>query len=141
MFSGADICYPIGDQGIPHEQWLGEVIRDSHGWQSFQRPDKIAEAIKLVSPIKLWDEVAKVLNSTAANVRNDLQLIIDRRNKISHEADMDPTNPGFRWPITPSLATYVVGFIDDLAHAIFKVSVLSPWRGRMRGPYLVPASK
>jgi len=54
---------------------------------------------------------------------------------------MDPTNPGFRWPITPSLATYVVGFIDDLAHAIFKALSLSPWRGRMRGPYLVPASK
>src|SRR5438105_4884165 len=72
--------------GIPHEQWLGEVIGDNHGWQSFQQPEKIAEAIRLISPIKLWDEVGKVLNLTATNVRNDLQLIIDRRNIISHEA-------------------------------------------------------
>jgi hypothetical protein len=110
-------------QGVPHAKWLGEAIRESHGWQSFQQPDKIAEAIKLITPIKLWDEVAKVLNSTAKNVRDDLQLIVDRRNKISHEADMDPTNPGFRWPITPNLANHVIRFIDDLAHAVFAVSV------------------
>jgi hypothetical protein len=109
-------------QGVPHAKWLGDTIRESHGWQSFQQPEKIAEAIRLITPIKLWDEVAKVLNSTAKNVRDELQLIVDRRNKISHEADMDPTNPGFRWPITPNLANDVVKFIDDLAHAIFAVS-------------------
>jgi hypothetical protein len=110
-------------QGVPHAKWLGEAIRESHGWQSFQQPDKIAEAIKLISPIKLWDEVAKVLKSTAQNVRDDLQIIVDRRNKISHEADTDPANPGFRWPITPDLANYVVSFIDALVRAIFTVSV------------------
>jgi hypothetical protein len=114
-------------QGVPHAKWLGEAIRNSHGWQSFQQPDKIADAIKLITPVKLWDEVAKVLNSSAKNVRDDLQLIVDRRNKISHEADMDPTNPGFRWPITPSLANDVVRFIDDLAHAIVSVTQ-SPMR-------------
>jgi HEPN superfamily RiboL-PSP-like protein len=110
-------------QGVPHAKWLGEVIRENHGWQSFQQPDKIAESIRLITEIKLWDEVAKVLNSTAKNVRDDLQLIVDRRNKISHEADMDPTNPGFRWPITPNLANDVVRFINGLAHAIFTVAV------------------
>jgi hypothetical protein len=110
-------------QGIPHDKWLGEAIRESHGWQSFQNPDKIAEAMKLITSIKLWDEVGKLLNSTARNVRADLELIVERRNKISHEADMDPTNPGFRWPITLQQANDVVSFIDDLGHAIFRASI------------------
>jgi RiboL-PSP-HEPN len=110
-------------QGIPHDKWLGDAIRERHSWQSFQNPDKIAEAMRLIAPINLWDEVSKLLNSTAKNVRADLELIVERRNKISHEADMDPTNPGFRWPITPQQADYVVRFIDDLGHAIFRVSI------------------
>jgi hypothetical protein len=33
-----------------------------------------------------------------------LKVIIDRRNTIAHEADMDPTNPGFRWTINANMA-------------------------------------
>ena len=29
----------------------------------------------------------------AADAKVRLELIVDRRNKIAHEADMDPTNP------------------------------------------------
>jgi hypothetical protein len=32
----------------------------------------------------------------AQDVKTWLQLIVDRRNKIAHESDMDPANPGFR---------------------------------------------
>jgi hypothetical protein len=48
---------------------------------------------------------------------------VDRRNKIAQEADMDPTNPGFRWPITDDLAANALDFIERLAEAIFKVAI------------------
>jgi hypothetical protein len=45
--------------------WFDNLIREKHSWQSFQYPDKIAEAIRLISEIKLWDEVAKELGFEA----------------------------------------------------------------------------
>ena len=111
-----------GFSGQAHEQWLGEAVREKHSWLSFQHPDKIAEAIRLISPAKLWEKVGKELAVPAKDVKVRLELIVERRNKIAHEADMDPTNPGIRWPITDALATDALDFLDRVAGAIFKVA-------------------
>ena len=84
--------------------------------------DKIAEAIRLISPIKLWEEVGKVAGLPGQDVKARLELVVDRRNKIPHEADMDPTNPGFRWPIDEAMASNALDFIDSVAEAIFNVA-------------------
>jgi hypothetical protein len=47
---------------------------------------------------------------------------LDRRNKIAHEADMDPTNPGYRWPINEALIRDAIDFIERIVQAIFKVA-------------------
>lgn len=112
----------LGLTGQSHEIWLGEAIRDKHSWLSFQHPDKIADAIRLISSIKLWEEVGKELGLPAKDIKARLELIIDRRNKIAHEADMDPTNPGFRWPINSVLAHDALDTLDQIAEAIFKVA-------------------
>jgi hypothetical protein len=109
-------------KGEPHETWLGDAVRDSHSWLSFQRPEKIADAVRLISPVKLWEEVGKELNQPAKDVKLRLDLIIERRNRIAHEADMDPANPGFRWPITETLANDAVLFLEKVGQAIFKVT-------------------
>lgn len=112
-----------GLNGQAHELWLGDAVREKHSWLSFQQPDKIADAIRLISPVKLWEQVEKELGQSAQDVRMRLELIIDRRNKIAHEADMDPTNLGFRWPIDAALSTDALDFIEKVAEAIFKVVV------------------
>jgi hypothetical protein len=90
---------------------------------SFQQPDKIADAIRLISSIELWNLVAIELGMSSADVKTGLKIIIDRRNTIAHEADMDPTNPGFRWTINANMANEATDFIDRIAEAIFKVAV------------------
>jgi hypothetical protein len=50
------------------------------------------------------------------------RICIDRRNKIAHEADMDPTNPGFRWPIDFQMASDALNEIERVGEAIFKVA-------------------
>jgi hypothetical protein len=109
--------------GQSPENWLGDAVRDKHSWLSFQHPDKIADAIRLISPVKLWEYVGNELGIPAADVKVRLELVVDRRNKIAHEADMDPTSTGFRWPISPTIAVDAVTFIDEVGHAIFKVAV------------------
>lgn len=109
--------------GQSHESWLGDTVREKHTWLSFQHPDKIAEAIRLISTKKLWEEVGKELSLAAADVKLRIEMIVERRNKIAHEADMDPTNPGFRWPINAQMARDALDEIERVAEAVYKVSV------------------
>jgi hypothetical protein len=106
----------LGAPGRP--DWLEDAVRMSHGWQSFQHPDKIRDAMKLISPMKLWPEVADHLGMDTKSVKTKLELIVDRRNKIAHEADMDPTYPGTRWPIDQAMVTDALEFLVSVATAI-----------------------
>jgi hypothetical protein len=109
--------------GQSHESWLGDTVREKHSWISFQHPDKIADAIRLISPKKLWEDVGRELNLPAKEVKLRVEMIVDRRNKIAHEADMDPANPGFRWPISHQMASDALDEIERIAQALFKVAV------------------
>lgn len=109
--------------GSPHATCVGDTVREKHSWQSFQDPDKLADAIRLMSPVKLWEEVGRELGLPPKDVKTRLKLIVERRNKIAHEADQDPINPGFRWPIDALMTNDTVDFIENVADAIYKVSV------------------
>jgi hypothetical protein len=111
------------ENGLPFETSVGEAVREKHSWQSFQDPDKIADVIRLISSVQLWDAVGGELGIPPQDVKTRLKLIVDRRNKIAHEADMDPANPGFRWPITKQLVNDAVDFIEQVCTAICKVAV------------------
>lgn len=110
----------IGDTS--KDEWLDLAIREAHSWLSFQQPEKIADAIRLMSAVQLWESVSREMGMTAKGVKTQLNAIVDRRNKIAHEADMDPTNPGHRWPIDEALVEEALDFLDKLTAAIFKVA-------------------
>lgn len=99
--------------------WLDDEIRTRHSFQSFQHPDKIADAIRLISDVPLWDEVAKGMGMKPKEVKQRLVLIIERRNKIAHEADVDPSFPGKRWPIDAPMVDDAVRFLSEIAESIF----------------------
>ena len=103
--------------------WLDAEIQERHGYQAFQHPDKIADAVRLFSSCELWPSVAAQLNLTPDDVKNRLRAIINRRNQIAHEADLDPSYPGAdnRWPISPSDITSTLDFILDVCAAIDSV--------------------
>jgi len=98
--------------------WLETEIRTNLGYRSFQQADKIAEAIHLISDVKLWGEVAQRLSQDAENVKGQLKLIVNRRNQIAHEADLDPTVPGNRWPIDAPLVNDSINFIEQVVESI-----------------------
>ena len=103
--------------------WLDTEIRERHGHLAFQHPDKIADAVRLFSSCELWPSIAAQFNLTAEDVKNHLRAIINRRNQIAHEADLDPSYPGTgnRWPISPSDITNTLDFILDVCEAIHSV--------------------
>jgi hypothetical protein len=107
---------------LNNASWLEDEIRERLGYQSFQQADKIADAIRYVSDKKLWDEVATKMSKPAKDIKQQLNSIVDRRNKIAHEADIDPTfNIGSRWNIDEVLVDDAVDFIDQLVESIHQI--------------------
>lgn len=100
---------------------LEAEIRMRHGYQAFQQPDNIADAIRLFSAVDLWRDVATALGLRPEDVRSQLKLIVDRRNKIAHEADVDPSYPGQRWPISRRDVEQSIAFVEDIAETVFKL--------------------
>ena len=98
--------------------WVDNAIRQNHSYLSFQHPDKIADAIRLIYEAPLWPAIEVRLGAPARDIKEQLKLIVDRRNKISHEADIDPSFPGARWPISYRDSTFATDFIEKLVEAI-----------------------
>ena len=104
-----------------NDGWLEDQIRTSHSYRSFQTPDNIADAVRLVSDVQLWDSVATQMGAPPQNIRAQLRLIVNRRNQIAHEADIDPSLGGRSWPIDFTGADEAVTFTERLAEAIYTV--------------------
>ncbi|MFP5274320.1 HEPN domain-containing protein [Coleofasciculus sp.] len=107
---------------LNNASWLEDEVRERLSYQSFQQPEKIADAIRLISDKKLWEEVAQTLSRSAKDLKQQLSAIVDRRNKIAHEADIDPTyNIGSRWNIDESLVSDAVKFVEQVVETIHQI--------------------
>lgn len=100
-------------------------VRNQLSTQTFQMPDKIADGIRLVSTVELWNEVALSLGATQATktiqakaTRQNVALIAQRRNKIAPEGDLQPVLPRSPWPITQSDVTFVSSEIERVVKAM-----------------------
>lgn len=101
------------------EQWLDDEIRTRNGYRSFQTPDNIADAVRLVSEVQLWNEIASRMSMSSQEVRERLQLIVDRRNRIAHEADANPSPYEDRFLIDRQMVADAVDFIESVAESMY----------------------
>ena len=104
-------------------------VRGQLGYVTMQDPEKIAEGVRLFSTVELWNEVALKYGATPATkateakrLKKELSLVVQRRNKIAHEADIDASNPGSRWPITATMVRAALDFIEKLTRGIYNVA-------------------
>jgi hypothetical protein len=95
---------------------------------TYQYPDDIADGVRLISPCKLWNDVTIKLGATGAtltshkeSLKKRLSLVVDRRNKIVHEGDLQPTIPRTPWPISRGDVSDVAAFIYEIVCAIDSV--------------------
>jgi hypothetical protein len=98
---------------------LDQEIRRLHGFQTFQRAEHITQALALLGMRGVWEKTARPLGMPSAQVKAQLNLIVDRRNRIVHESDIDPTlGIGEKYPIDRMLVDVAVTFIDKLGHCL-----------------------
>uniref|UniRef100_A0AAE4GF33 HEPN domain-containing protein n=1 Tax=Herbaspirillum huttiense subsp. nephrolepidis TaxID=3075126 RepID=A0AAE4GF33_9BURK len=100
-------------------------VRRQHSFLTFQDPDKIADAIRAISTIELWNEVAlkwgassNTKRDEAKKIKRQLSQIVERRNKIAHEGDLQPVIPRIPWPIDSNSVSEVANFLDRLVATI-----------------------
>jgi hypothetical protein len=100
-------------------------VRSQLSRNTFQHPDNIADAVRLCCGVELWNEVAIRLGATPQNkitiakgLRRDLSLIVERRNKIAHEGDLQPTISREPWPISQADVAFVANHIEKIVRAI-----------------------
>lgn len=99
--------------------WIEDEIRTRHSWLSFQDPDKLADAIRLIHTNPIWSDLSEKLLVDKKILKDRLKLIVERRNKIAHEADMNPTDPGSKWPISPDMVTESIDYLNLLVVNIY----------------------
>lgn len=100
-------------------------VRSRLSLLTYQDPDKIADGIRFISDFELWNEIALKHGATPATkiarakaLRLELSLIVERRNKIAHEGDLQPSTPRIPWPISGPDVLHVKNVIFSIVTAI-----------------------
>lgn len=98
-------------------QIIDSAIRKVSIRYTYQSPVKIELALKLINVTGIWGKVARQLSMRAISIRTQLGLIISRRNKIAHEADINNLT-GEKTPITKQDVDHTVTFISKIVNSI-----------------------
>jgi hypothetical protein len=100
-------------------------VRRQLGFISFQDPEKIADGIRLCSGVELWNAVALHQGATQATkselakkIKRQLSAIVERRNKIAHEGDLQPALAITPWSVNQTDLVTVANFIERTVDSI-----------------------
>jgi hypothetical protein len=105
---------------INRELLLDSYIREATSKLSFQSPQSIEYALSLIGLKKIWSQLDPIMGQSASDIREQLAIFINRRNKIVHEADIDSaTNTHVSIDLNTVNLCHV--FINNLVEAIEKI--------------------
>lgn len=100
-------------------------VRNRLGFITYQDPEKISDGIRQISDIELWNSIAVHQGATAVtkvakakSLKLGLSLIVERRNKIAHEGDLQPNLPRDPWPICRADVDHVATYVRNLVQSI-----------------------
>jgi hypothetical protein len=90
---------------------------------AYQDPDKVADGLSFIwNETNKWHKIAGAIGSDEHSVRTTLRLVVDRRNSIVHEADIDmPT--GKKKAITQADCETTITFLEKCGDAIVNLVV------------------
>ncbi|MBI4243406.1 MAG: hypothetical protein HY606_04885 [Planctomycetes bacterium] len=109
------------------EQQIGQIISKD----SYQAPRSIENALKMIGINKMWTAVGKYSGKKGSEVRATLALIIDRRNKIAHEADISPIGGlGEKTNIETTTVSECLDFVTKFVESVEKLINLKLEEGK-----------
>ena len=131
---GKNMVQPNCNGDIEIVKILNEEFKPILKTLSFQQPDKIKDALS-----HIWNEEHKMqkiagsmtslkgtdLNQKQKYLEQKLQLIVNRRNCIVHEADWDSSN-GSKYLINKKEVDDAIEFVEDFVSAIYSNVCITP---------------
>lgn len=103
----------------PAQYFFEQEIVQKNKILSFQDPDKISEGLSLIWVAQhKWQILAAALGTNDTTLKTRLKAIVNRRNQMVHEADINPTT-GLRNDIDKVDSDDVVSLIENLGEQIF----------------------
>lgn len=115
----AHLNHMISHNSITSSASLDNKIREINGYKSFQAPKKIKVAFEQIGILDIWAKVETVF----PNAEDIVNRIVDRRNLIAHESDINPANGlGEKWPITLPHVQQVVNNIDRIVYILDSIA-------------------
>ena len=103
----------------PKEHFFEQALVRKFKTVSFQDPVKVADGLSYIwNESQKWQKIALSMGMTDGTVRTQLKLIVDRRNAIVHEADIDPLT-GAKNPITKAESDNSLAFLEKCGDAIY----------------------
>ncbi|MBD8677909.1 HEPN domain-containing protein [Sphingomonas sp. CFBP 13720] len=107
--------------GYTQSALIEQSIRTENSYKSFVAPDKIAEILRhLVEDC--WEKIAAHAGTTAKDCKATLKRVVDLRNRIAHEADVNPALGGIElWPIYSDDVGEAIDFLRNLGSSITDV--------------------
>lgn len=85
------------------------------GLETYQRPDDIGDGLAMVGIKRIW---STAFPADSGSKKIALGVVVSRRNRIVHECDLDPLNPGVVTPLTDTDALDAVKTVENTVATI-----------------------
>ncbi len=99
------------------KQIISAAIKKISSQYSYQSARSIENALQLISLKGIWSLIKDEMLLTPKEIKDTLGVIIHRRNKVAHEADLDRIS-GLKTEISRSDLDDIFSFIEKLVQAI-----------------------
>lgn len=104
------------------ESWLSAEVAVQHSLLAFQKCEKVADAVRLIAGTPIWPEIARRLGADVAGLKTNLDWIMDRRNQIVHEADVNPLAPTEKRKIGKTQVRQALSLLYRVAREIDRIA-------------------
>jgi hypothetical protein len=110
----------LSTASIPPKEYIFErAIYQKFKSISYQDPDKIADGLSYIwSEKHKWKRISESIGISDDVARNKLRLIVNRRNSVVHEADIDPVSRNTKLNITKQDSDDITDFLQLCGNAI-----------------------
>ncbi len=96
----------------PREYVFEQAIMRKLKAVSYQEPNKVADGLSYIwNERQKWQKIATNMAVPDSEARTTLKLIVDRRNVIVHESDIDPTT-NQKYSISKDECTSITDFLE-----------------------------
>lgn len=99
---------------------LNQEIYRLNSYKSFQSPENISQALSVIGIKDIWPTIGSYMDVDKETAKKKLRLIVQKRNCIAHQSDMD-TIFNQKNPISTANTEESTIFIIQLSNVIFEI--------------------